>query len=206
MEKLFRVQVAKFFERASGGFPKFEFRTLDADAAAEYAQTPIAALVNSQSGTDYFFIVAPFGSSPGKVLVELGWKLKSEKVFPAVNVARALKARGLATGGTDWMCKSFASRLALLCNRGSSEMVWDMFSPEVWDEALESFGDYSRRTAFSSSDEALTVISSGEFNEQYAARQVELVCGDILMCMKRFGLPFLRRAAGHRCDELSFGS
>ncbi len=206
MERLFRAHVSKFFKRAACEFQKFEFRKLDADAAAEYAQTPVAALINSQSATDYFFVVAPFGSSPGRVLVELGWKLKSEKVFPAVNVARALEARGLATGEIDWMCKSFASRLALLCNRGSSEVVWDMFSPEVWDEALESFGDYSRRTAFSSSDEALRVISSGEFNEQYAARQVELVCGDILMCMKRFGLPFLRRAAGHRGDELSFSS
>jgi len=84
-------------------------------------------------------------------------------------------------------------------------MVWDMFSPEVWDETSESFKEFSRRTAFGGSDEALRIISSGGFDEQYAASQVDLVCGDILKCMKEFGIPFLQRAAARRGEELFTG-
>lgn len=205
MEKLFRIQIVKFFKQALGALHGFEYRSINADAVVEYPQRPIVILANSQRGTEYFFVVTPFGSSPGKVLVELGWKPESNTVYPAVNVDRILDLRKLGTAEFDWLRESFSTRLAPLCNRGASEMVWDMFSPEIWNEAIESFKEYSRRMAFRSSDEALRVFSSKGFNEQYAASQVEMVCSDILGCMKEFGVPFLNHAAACRGTELSVG-
>jgi hypothetical protein len=205
MNKQFKSQVQKFFRNSANALVGFENRRVDDAAVSEYSPKPIVLLTTASDSTEYFFAVLPVGTSPGKMMVESGWKSVSVSAFPVVTVDRALAVSRQGDIELDWSQSSFALRLSKLCHQGPREIVWDLFAPEVWDPTKSSYEEFARRTLFSGTDNALNNLVRGELSEAFVESQVTMVCGNVLRCMREFGVPFLAHIASLRGECLMVG-
>jgi hypothetical protein len=185
MDRCFRKHVVEYF--ATKELPGFQFVSQGAIDRLGFSARPLVFFRRARDTATQFVSIFPYRSS--KLIVELGWKEDFDRAFPIADASAAAHV-GRPTFA-DRNGESFSTRLFYLTDRSNFEWVWDLYLPEVWSPEKESFQEFTRRTAFLATGEALRVAKLGGISDQYASVQVKLICGDILHCMRKYGVPFL---------------
>lgn len=176
-------------------FPEFKEKKLSKEEKSSYIHTPIVMFTKQCGDIGYFVAFLPYKDS--RVFVELGWKTGS--VFP-ISWSGFLDLQNQIREGTfQWPASDFAIELVALCGERSFAVEpWDLYAPEVWDKNKETFREFDDRANFSQKFHIqLDWLKRGGVTEEYAQGQAALIGGDIMGCLKDYGIPFLEEAMRH---------
>ena len=193
MERVLKTALVNFLAAevpsAAVGFAP---RKLTRPERALYSIAPVACFSRRSGIEEQFISFVPANRGPSsRFFVECGWF--SSAPIPHPTVESTTLVRIVEAPLADFPSQ-FSVRLFWLCaDRGNAETFWDLFSPDVWDPARETYREFRSQRTFAATDEALRVFSSGGPTAEYAQAQARLVAGECVSCIQRWAIPFLER-------------